>query len=53
MRNQIMEQINDNSVVLIRGSTGYGKTTQTTQFILEDYVISGQGAWCNIAVTQP
>lgn len=30
-----------------------GKTTQIAQFILEDYVASGQGAWCNVAVTQP
>lgn len=30
-----------------------GKTTQVCQFILEDYVMSGQGAWCNICVTQP
>ena len=52
-RREIMETINDNSVVLIRGNTGCGKTTQIAQFILEDYVASGQGAWCNIAVTQP
>lgn len=30
-----------------------GKTTQVCQFILEDYIMSGQGAWCNICVTQP
>lgn len=30
-----------------------GKTTQVCQFILDDYIASGQGAWCNIAVTQP
>lgn len=30
-----------------------GKTTQVCQFILDDYISSGQGAWCNIAVTQP
>ena len=30
-----------------------GKTTQIAQFILEDYVASGQGAWCNVVVTQP
>lgn len=53
MRRQIMETINDNSVTLIRGNTGCGKTTQIAQFILEDYVASGQGAWCNVAVTQP
>lgn len=30
-----------------------GKTTQVCQFILDDYITSGQGAWCNIVVTQP
>lgn len=53
MRREIMETINDNSVCLIRGNTGCGKTTQIAQFILEDYVASGQGALCNVAVTQP
>lgn len=23
------------------------------QYILEDYIASGQGAWCNIVITQP
>ncbi|XP_022130411.2 dosage compensation regulator isoform X2 [Pieris rapae] len=53
MRSKIMEAINDNPVVIIRGNTGCGKTTQVCQFILDDYVASGQGAWANICVTQP
>ncbi|XP_059615242.1 dosage compensation regulator isoform X2 [Phlebotomus argentipes] len=53
MRNEIMAAINENPVVIIRGNTGCGKTTQIAQFILEDYVKSGQGAWCNVCVTQP
>ncbi|XP_034234638.1 ATP-dependent RNA helicase A isoform X2 [Thrips palmi] len=53
MRSQIMAAINDNSVVIIRGNTGCGKTTQVCQFILDDYIQSGQGAYCNIVVTQP
>lgn len=52
-RNDIMEVINDKPVIIIRGNTGCGKTTQIAQFILEDYINSGQGAYCNIAVTQP
>lgn len=48
-----MEAINENSVVIVRGNTGCGKTTQVCQFILDDYIASGQGAWCNIVVTQP
>ncbi|XP_052899319.1 dosage compensation regulator isoform X2 [Anopheles moucheti] len=53
MRRPIMEAINEHPVVLIRGSTGCGKTTQIAQFILEDYINSGQGAYCNVCVTQP
>ncbi|XP_043277382.1 dosage compensation regulator isoform X2 [Venturia canescens] len=53
MKNEIMTAINDNPVIIIRGNTGCGKTTQVCQFILDDYIASGQGAYCSIAVTQP
>lgn len=53
MKNEIMNAINENPVVIIRGNTGCGKTTQVCQFILDDYIASGQGAYCNIVVTQP
>ncbi|CAH0763338.1 unnamed protein product [Diatraea saccharalis] len=53
MRSEIMNAINDNPVIIIRGNTGCGKTTQVCQFILDDYIASGQGAWANICVTQP
>lgn len=52
-RSEIMEAINDNPVIVIRGNTGCGKTTQICQYILEDYISSGSGALCNIVVTQP
>ncbi|XP_031346479.1 dosage compensation regulator isoform X1 [Photinus pyralis] len=52
-RSEIMEAINDNPVIIIRGNTGCGKTTQVCQFILDDFIASGGGAWCNIAITQP
>ena len=53
MKDQIMTTIHDNPVVLIRGNTGCGKTTQVCQFILDDYIGSGQGSYCNIICTQP
>ncbi|XP_054727582.1 dosage compensation regulator isoform X2 [Anastrepha obliqua] len=53
MRNEIMSNIHEHPVVIIRGNTGCGKTTQIAQYILEDYITSGQGAFCNIYVTQP
>ncbi|XP_014216222.1 dosage compensation regulator [Copidosoma floridanum] len=52
-KNEIMAAINEHPVVIIRGNTGCGKTTQVCQFILDDYIASGQGAYCSIAVTQP
>lgn len=52
-RNQIMNLINDKPVIIVRGNTGCGKTTQIAQYILEDYINSGQGAWCSVVVTQP
>lgn len=52
-RNHIMDLINNNSVIIIRGNTGCGKTTQIAQYILEDYIGSGQGSLCNICITQP
>lgn len=53
MKNEIMSAINENPVVIIRGNTGCGKTTQVCQFILDDYISAGHGAFCSIAVTQP
>ncbi|KAJ3661223.1 hypothetical protein Zmor_005629 [Zophobas morio] len=53
MKSQIMQAINDSPVIIIKGNTGCGKTTQVCQYILEDYIMSGQGAWCNICITQP
>ncbi|XP_033127174.1 ATP-dependent RNA helicase A-like isoform X2 [Anneissia japonica] len=49
----ILDEIQRNRVVIIRGATGCGKTTQVPQFILDDYIRSGKGAFCNIVVTQP
>ena len=42
MKDQIMSAIHESPVVLIRGNTGCGKTTQVCQFILDDYISSGQ-----------
>jgi ATP-dependent RNA helicase A len=40
-------------VIIVRGATGCGKTTQIPQYILESYLSSTRGAFCNIIVTQP
>ncbi len=48
-----MKAIEKNPVIIVRGATGCGKTTQLPQYILESYLESGKGAFCNICVTQP
>ena len=53
MKGNIMKTINENQVVLIRGNTGCGKTTQVCQYILDDFVSTEQGAMCNVIITQP
>ncbi|KAG7511385.1 ATP-dependent RNA helicase TDRD9 [Solea senegalensis] len=50
-RQQLISFIENNSVVIIRGATGSGKTTQLPQFILDHY--NEKNAPCNIVVTQP
>ncbi|XP_048456055.1 probable ATP-dependent RNA helicase spindle-E [Rhincodon typus] len=50
-REQLIDLIENNSVVVIRGATGSGKSTQLPQYILECYL--KKPAFCNIVVTQP
>ncbi|XP_076166049.1 tudor domain containing 9 protein spindle E isoform X1 [Ptiloglossa arizonensis] len=50
-RNQIVSMIETNSVVVIQGPTGCGKTTQVPQFILDSCY--RKKLHCNIIVTQP
>uniref|UniRef100_A0A672IJP7 RNA helicase n=1 Tax=Salarias fasciatus TaxID=181472 RepID=A0A672IJP7_SALFA len=50
-RFQLISLIEQNSVVIIRGSTGSGKTTQLPQYILDHCNEKKQA--CNIVVTQP
>lgn len=48
---QLISLIENNSVVIIRGATGSGKTTQVPQYILDHY--NEKKSSCNIVVTQP
>ncbi|MEQ2188616.1 ATP-dependent RNA helicase A, partial [Goodea atripinnis] len=50
---EIMATIDKNPVVIIRGATGCGKTTQVPQYILDRFIKGGQASDCNIVVTQP
>uniref|UniRef100_A0A8D3CD66 RNA helicase n=1 Tax=Scophthalmus maximus TaxID=52904 RepID=A0A8D3CD66_SCOMX len=50
---ELVELINSNSVLVVSGETGCGKTTQVTQFILDDYINRGVGSMCRVVCTQP
>lgn len=50
-RDKILATIKENTVVVLQGSTGCGKTTQVPQYILDD--ARAQGKYCNIVVAQP
>uniref|UniRef100_A0A3Q1EAL2 RNA helicase n=1 Tax=Acanthochromis polyacanthus TaxID=80966 RepID=A0A3Q1EAL2_9TELE len=49
---EIMAAVEKNPVVIIRGATGCGKTTQVPQYILDRFIQSGRASDCNIVVTQ-
>ncbi|EDV94932.1 probable ATP-dependent RNA helicase spindle-E [Drosophila grimshawi] len=50
-REQIMKAIKENPVVILKGETGCGKTTQVPQYILDEAFKKRE--FCNIVVTQP
>ena len=51
MRQEIVDAINLNEVVVISGHTGCGKTTQVPQFVLDEH--ARKNKYVNIVVTQP
>lgn len=52
-RERITSCIRENSVTVISGETGCGKTTQVPQFVLEDLIARNEGAGMNMICTQP
>uniref|UniRef100_A0ABM5FBP8 RNA helicase n=1 Tax=Pogona vitticeps TaxID=103695 RepID=A0ABM5FBP8_9SAUR len=50
-KEEILSLIECNSVVVVRGSTGSGKSTQLPQYVLDHY--AQRSMYCNIVVTQP
>nr|XP_060611008.1 ATP-dependent RNA helicase TDRD9 [Anolis sagrei ordinatus] len=50
-KEQLVSLIENNSVVIIRGSTGSGKSTQLPQYVLDHF--EQHSTYCNIIVTQP
>lgn len=53
MRDEIVDLIRDNQVVVLSGETGCGKTTQVAQFMLEEAIADGKGSITRIICTQP
>ncbi|XP_019967260.2 ATP-dependent RNA helicase DHX30 [Paralichthys olivaceus] len=52
-RQSVVSAVRSSRVVVIAGETGCGKTTRIPRFLLEECVRGGEGANCNILVTQP
>ncbi|KAH1010155.1 ATP-dependent DNA/RNA helicase DHX36 [Dendroctonus ponderosae] len=53
MRQKILDLIENNQITVISGETGCGKTTQVSQFILDDFIAKSKGSECKIICTQP
>jgi len=53
IREDLLEALKTNQVVVVSGGTGSGKSTQCPQYILEDAIARGEGVSTNIIVTQP
>uniref|UniRef100_A0A8C2ZET2 RNA helicase n=1 Tax=Cyclopterus lumpus TaxID=8103 RepID=A0A8C2ZET2_CYCLU len=52
-KEEVLAAVQSNAVVIIRGATGCGKTTQVPQFLLDTFIQTGRASDCNIVVTQP
>ncbi|KAF9486472.1 P-loop containing nucleoside triphosphate hydrolase protein [Pholiota conissans] len=52
-REDFLEKLEKNRVVVVVGETGCGKTTQLPQFILDSMIACGRGSKASILVTQP
>jgi len=49
---EVLSLVQAHAVVLVRGPTGCGKTTQVPQYILDSFIRGGRASDCNIVVTQ-
>ncbi|ODV90774.1 hypothetical protein CANCADRAFT_110676 [Tortispora caseinolytica NRRL Y-17796] len=53
MSKDIVDVIGSHQVTLVTGETGSGKSTQTAQFILDQFILAGKGSEISIICTQP
>ncbi|XP_035994132.1 ATP-dependent RNA helicase DHX30 isoform X1 [Fundulus heteroclitus] len=52
-RQRVVSAVRSSRAVVIAGETGCGKTTRIPRFLLEEQARGGEGAECNVLVTQP
>ncbi|GLB35802.1 putative helicase associated domain (HA2) Add an annotation [Lyophyllum shimeji] len=52
-KEEFLQQLEKNRVVVVVGETGCGKTTQLPQFILDSLIQADKGSKASILVTQP
>ena len=52
-RNDLLDAIRENQIIVIEGETGSGKTTQITQYLFEDGYTKIDGEKKKIGCTQP
>ncbi|RZF33238.1 hypothetical protein LSTR_LSTR012999 [Laodelphax striatellus] len=52
-KEEILNSIDDNPVIIVKGATGCGKSTQVCQYILDEAIENNMGSHCNIAVVEP
>ncbi|CAK9811576.1 ATP-dependent RNA helicase DHX30 [Anthophora quadrimaculata] len=52
-KDEILSKLQNNQVLVIKGDTGSGKSTQVPQFIIDAYIKENRGNECNIVVSVP
>ena len=52
-KQEILDSLEANRVLLIKGDTGCGKSTQVPQFIIDAFTEENKASECNILVSQP
>lgn len=52
-KDEIIDLIEKHQVILVEGNTGCGKTTQVSQYILDDALINKKGSRVKVLCTQP
>ncbi|KAI8083455.1 P-loop containing nucleoside triphosphate hydrolase protein [Thamnidium elegans] len=52
-KSTVVKTVLGSQVTIVSGETGCGKTTQVPQFIMDEEIMQGRGATCNMICTQP